>query len=67
MYGPHLCNECIKGLDEFIDFTKKDMLDNVRGNLCYPFKHCRNEKKYCADDVLISHLIKHGFMEYHRY
>jgi hypothetical protein len=21
------------------------------------------EKKYCADDVFISHLIKHGFME----
>jgi hypothetical protein len=31
--GPHLCNEYIKGLDAFIDFVKKDMLDNVRGNL----------------------------------
>jgi hypothetical protein len=33
MYGPHLCNAYIKGLDAFIDFTKKDMLDNVRGIL----------------------------------
>jgi hypothetical protein len=39
------------------------MLDNVRGNLCCPCKHCKNEKKYCVDDVLKSHLIKHGFME----
>jgi hypothetical protein len=31
MYGPRLCNEYIKGVDEFIDFTKKDMLDNIRG------------------------------------
>jgi hypothetical protein len=30
MYGPHLCNEYIKGLDTFIDFMKKYMLDNVR-------------------------------------
>jgi TATA-binding protein-associated factor Taf7 len=25
MYGPHLCNEYIKGVDAFIDFVKKDM------------------------------------------
>jgi hypothetical protein len=31
MYEPHLCNEYIKGLVAFIDFAKKDMLDNVRG------------------------------------
>jgi hypothetical protein len=55
MYGPRLCNEYIKGLDAFIDFVKKYMLDNVRGNLCCPCKHCKNEKKYCADDVL-SHI-----------
>jgi hypothetical protein len=63
IYGLRLCNECIKGLDAFIHFAKKDMLDNVRGNLCCPCKHCKNEKKYCADDVLMSHLIKHEFME----
>jgi hypothetical protein len=33
MYGPHLCNKYIKGVDAFIDFAKKDMLDNIRGNL----------------------------------
>jgi hypothetical protein len=66
MYGPRLCNEYIKGLDVFIDFTKKDMLDNVRGNLCCPCKHCKNEKKYRAYDVLRSHLIKHEFMEDYR-
>jgi hypothetical protein len=33
MYGPRLCNEYIKGADAFIDFAKKDMLDNNRGNL----------------------------------
>jgi hypothetical protein len=62
MYGPRLCNEYIKALDAFIDFAKKDMLDNIRGNICCPCKHCKNEKRYCADDVLRSHLIKHGFM-----
>jgi hypothetical protein len=31
MYGPRIYNEYIKGLDVFIDFMKKDMLDNVRG------------------------------------
>jgi hypothetical protein len=66
MYESHLCNEYIKGLNAFIDFTKKYMLDNVRRNLCCPYKHYKNEKKYCADDVLRSHLIKHGFMEDYR-
>jgi hypothetical protein len=36
MYGSHLCNEYMKGVDTFIDFTKKDMLDNIRGNICCP-------------------------------
>jgi hypothetical protein len=63
MYRPHLCNEYIEGLDAFIDFTKKEMLDNVRGNLCCPCKQCKNEKRYCIDVVLRSHLIKNGFME----
>jgi hypothetical protein len=66
MYGPRLCNEHIKGLDAFIDFAKKDMLDNVRDNLCCPCKHYKNEKKYHTDDVLRSHLIKNGFMEDYR-
>jgi hypothetical protein len=66
MYEPHLCNEYIKGLDAFVNFTKKDILDNVRGNHCCPCKHCKNEKKYHTDDVLRSHLIKHGFMEDYR-
>jgi hypothetical protein len=63
MYGPRLCIEYIKGLDAFIDFMKKDMLDNIRGNICCPCKHCKNEKRYRIDDVLMSHLIRHGFME----
>jgi hypothetical protein len=62
MHGPHLRNEYIKGIDTFIDFAKKDMLDNIRGNICCPCKHCKNEKRYRTDDVLRSHLIKHGFM-----
>jgi glutaredoxin len=66
MYVPCLCNEYIKGVGAFIDFTKKDMLDNIRGNLCYPCKHCKNEKRYLTNDVLMSHLIKHGFMEDYR-
>jgi hypothetical protein len=66
MYGPHPCNEYIKWLDVFIDFVKKDMLDNVRGNLCCPCKYCKNEKKYHTDNVLRSHLIKHGFMKNYR-
>jgi hypothetical protein len=39
------------------------MLDNIRGILCCSCKHCNNEKRYRTDAVLISHLIKHGFME----
>jgi hypothetical protein len=66
MYGPRLCNEYIKGLDAFIDFVKKDMLGNIRGNLCCPYKHYKKEKKYHTYDVLRSHLIKHGFMEDYR-
>jgi hypothetical protein len=31
MYGPRLRNEYIKGIYTFIDFTKKDMLDNIEG------------------------------------
>jgi hypothetical protein len=67
MYGPCLCNKYIKGLDAFIDFAKKNMLDNVKGDLCCPCKHYKNEKKYHTDDVLRSHLIKHGFMENYQY
>jgi hypothetical protein len=66
MYGPRLCNEYIKGLDASINFVKKDMLDNARVNLCCPCKYCQNEKKYRTDDMLRSHLIKHGFMEDYR-
>jgi hypothetical protein len=66
MYGSCLCNKYIKWLDAFIDFTKKDMLDNVRENLCCPYKYCKNEKKYRVDDVLRLHLIKHGFMKDYR-
>jgi hypothetical protein len=39
------------------------MLDNISGNLCCPCKHFKNEKTYHTDDVLRSHLIKHGLME----
>jgi hypothetical protein len=63
IYGSCLCNEYIKWLDEFISFAKKDMLDNIRGNICCLCKHFKNEKKYRADDVLRPHLIKHGFMK----
>jgi hypothetical protein len=63
MYGPHLSNEYINGLDAFIDFAKKDMVDNGRGFICCPCKHCKNEKKYRLGDVLRTHLIKHGFKE----
>jgi hypothetical protein len=45
---------------------KKDILENVGGNICCPCKHCNNEKKYRIDDVLKSHLIKHRFMEDYR-
>jgi hypothetical protein len=66
VYGLRLCNEYIKGLDAFINFVKKDMLDSIRGNLYFPCKHCKNEKKYRTNDVLRSHLIKHEFMEDYR-
>jgi hypothetical protein len=66
MYGPCLSNEYINGLDAFIDFTKKDMVDNDRGFICCPCKHCNNEKKCCSDDVLRTHFIKHGFKEDYR-
>jgi hypothetical protein len=59
-------NEYIKGVDAFIDFVKKYMLDNVRGYLCCPYKYCKNEKKYRADDVLMSYLIMHEFMDDYR-
>jgi hypothetical protein len=36
MYRPRLCIEYIKGLDAFINFVKKDMLDNIKENLCCP-------------------------------
>jgi hypothetical protein len=63
MYGSRLCNEYTKGLDAFINFMKKDMLDNIRENLYCACKHCKNKKRYRTYDVLRSHLIKHGFME----
>jgi hypothetical protein len=66
MYGPHLSNEYINGLDVFIDFTKKDMVVNGSSFICCPYKHCENEKKYHSDDVLRTHLIKHGFKEDYR-
>jgi hypothetical protein len=31
-----------------------------------PCKHCKNEKKYGSDNVLRTHLIKHGFKEDYR-
>jgi hypothetical protein len=46
-----------------MDFAKNDMLDNVKGNLCCPCKHCKNKKNYRTDDVLSSHLIKHGLID----
>jgi hypothetical protein len=66
MYGPCLSNEYINGLDAFIDFTKKDMVDNGRGFICCPYKHYKNEKKYHSCDVLRTHLTKHGFKEDYR-
>jgi hypothetical protein len=66
MYGPCLSNEYINGLDAFINFMKKDMVDNGRGFICCPCKHCKNEKKYHSDDVLRTRLIKHGFKEDYR-
>jgi hypothetical protein len=66
MYRPHLSNEYINGLDAFIDFVMKDMVHNGRGFICYPYKHCKNEKKYHSYDVLRTYLIKHGFKEDYR-
>jgi hypothetical protein len=66
MYGSCLCNQYIKGVDPFIDFVKKDMLDIIRGNLCCPCKHCKNKKRYRTNDVLRSHLIKHEFIKDYR-
>jgi hypothetical protein len=63
MYGPRLYNEYIKRLNAFINFVKKNMLDNVRGNLCCVYKHYKNEKKYHTFDMLRSHLIKNRFMK----
>jgi hypothetical protein len=42
------------------------MLDNIRGNIYCPCTHCKNEKRYHIDDVLRSHLTKHGFIEDYR-
>jgi hypothetical protein len=62
MYGLCLCNEYIKEVDAFIDFTKKDMLDNIRENICCHCKHCKNEVTF--DQAWIhgglSMLEKHG-------
>jgi hypothetical protein len=66
MYGPRLSNEYINGLDAFIDFRKKDMVDNSRGFISCPCNHCKNKKKYRSGDVLRTHLIKHGFKEDYR-
>jgi hypothetical protein len=66
MYEPRLCNEYMKGIDAFVDFSKKDILDNIRENLCCPFKHYKYEKKYRTNDVLRSYLIKHEFMQDYR-
>jgi hypothetical protein len=63
MYELRFYNKYIKGLDAFIDFTKKYVLENIRGNLYCPCKHYKNEKRYRTYDVLRSHLIKHEFME----
>jgi hypothetical protein len=66
MYGPRLSNEYINGLDAFNNFVKKYMVDNGRGFICCPCKHCKTEKKYHSGDVLRAHLIKHGFKEDYR-
>jgi hypothetical protein len=66
MYEPCLSNEYINGSDAFVNFVKKDMVDNGSGFICCPCKHCKNEQKYHSDDVLRTHLIKHGFREDYR-
>jgi hypothetical protein len=35
--------------------------------ICFSCKYCKNEKKYHIDDVLMSHLINHEFMEDYQY
>jgi hypothetical protein len=42
------------------------MVDDDRGFICCPCKHCKNEKKYHSDDVLRTHLIKYGLKEDYR-
>jgi hypothetical protein len=66
IYGPPLSNEYINGLDAFINLVKKDMVDNNICFICCPCKHCKNEKKYRSDDMLRTHLFKHGFKEDYR-
>jgi hypothetical protein len=66
LYGPRLSNEYINGLDAFIDFVKKDKVDNGRCFICCLCKHYKNEKKYRSDDLLRTHLIKCGFKEDYR-
>jgi hypothetical protein len=66
MYGPRFSNEYINELDAFIDFVKKDMVDNGRGFICCTCKHCNDEKKYRSGDVLRTHLIRNGFKEDYR-
>jgi hypothetical protein len=51
------------GVHAFIENAKKDMVDNGRQYLYCLCKNCKNEKRYLQEDVLKSHLIKHGFME----
>jgi hypothetical protein len=65
MFEPRPCNEYIKGLDAFIDFVKKDILDNIRGNFCCPYKHCKNEKKYRTNNVWRSSLQENWLVEAH--
>jgi hypothetical protein len=65
MYESCIC-KYIKRIDAFINFAKKDMLDNIRGNHCCPYKNCKNGKRYRTDDVLRSYLIKHRFMQDYR-
>jgi hypothetical protein len=60
VYGPRLCNEYIKEVDAFIDFVNKDMLDNIRGNICCPCKHCKNEKRYHTIEVTFDQAWIHG-------
>jgi hypothetical protein len=56
----------LKGLMHLSISRRKICWTTLEGNLCCLCKYCNNEKKYCTDDVLRSHMIKHGFMEdYH--